>query len=337
MSKSSRPATEQSSRTTLSSCARAVFCRPRSSGAWELISRRSTERLSVCRVLSVGALGWALLVAGADNGCAQGDRKGAPGIDSAVRSGQFEQAATILKRAADAGNVEAQYELAALYRLGRGVAQDDQQSFRWMKAAAEKGHQKAQLNLGRMLLTGRGASLDVAQARLWLQKAAAQGNEDAVKLLAEIAGKQAGGPQQARPEAKSSKQVANERASAAARRNLEEAARNGRPAILDAAWRGQVDAVHQLIANGADIRARDEDGNTALALAAAAGKIAVVDVLLSVKADVNASNRSGERPLMLAAAKGHADVVAHLLAGGSDVAATSASGETALTAALRGC
>ena len=131
-----------------------------------MISRRSTERLSVCRVLSVGALGWALLVAGADNGCAQGDRKGAPGIDSAVRSGQFEQAATILKRAADAGNVEAQYELAALYRLGRGVAQDDQQSFRWMKAAAEKGHQKAQLNLGRMLLTGRGASLDVAQARL---------------------------------------------------------------------------------------------------------------------------------------------------------------------------
>src|SRR5690242_5058726 len=114
MSKSSRPANEESSRTTLSSCARAVFCRPRSSGAWELISRLNTERLSLSRVLSLGVLGGALLVAEVDGACAQGDRKGAPGIDSAVRSGQFEQAAAVLKRAAEAGNAEAQYELASL-------------------------------------------------------------------------------------------------------------------------------------------------------------------------------------------------------------------------------
>jgi TPR repeat protein len=157
-----------------------------------------------------------------------------------VRSGQFEQAAAVLRRAAEAGNADAQYKLASLYKLGRGVPQDDEQSFRWMKAAAEKGHQRAQLNLGRMLLTGRGASLDVAQARLWLQKAVAQGNEDAVKLLAEIAAQH--GSQQARSDIKagqSAKQTTSARSSVAAQRNLEEAARNGRPAVLDAAWRGQ--------------------------------------------------------------------------------------------------
>ncbi len=44
------------SRTTLSSCARAVFCRPRSSGAWELRSRRNMARPSICRVAFVRVL-----------------------------------------------------------------------------------------------------------------------------------------------------------------------------------------------------------------------------------------------------------------------------------------
>jgi ankyrin repeat protein len=286
-------------------------------------------------VFKLGFLALLLFAADPQAGSAQGDRKGTPGIDSAVRSGQFEQAAAILRRAAEGGNAEAQYELASLYRSGRGVPQDDEQSFRWMKAAAEKGHQKAQFNLGRMLLTGRGAPLDIGQARFWLQKAAAQGHEDAVKLLAQIPSN-ADSPPPGRSEVKAAKPLNDDQTRAAAQRNLEEAARNGRPAILDAAWRGQADAVRKLAANGPD-KARDEDGNTALSLAAAAGKLAVIDVLLSLRADINASNRSGERPLMLAAAKGHADVVARLLARGADVSTTSASGETALTLALRGC
>ena len=49
----------------------------------------------------------------------------APEINSAVRAGQFDRAAAILRRAAEAGNAEAQYELASLYRSGRGVPQDD--------------------------------------------------------------------------------------------------------------------------------------------------------------------------------------------------------------------
>ena len=247
---------------------------------------------SKCLLLGV-SITLAALAAKPDMARAQAERKNATAVDSAVRTGQFDRAAAILQRAAEAGNPDAQYELASLYRSGRGVPQDDALAFRWMKAAAEKGHQKAQFNLGRMLLTGRGAALDVGQGRVWLQKAAVQGHEEATKLLAEIPSQVPAASRQARPEAKTGKQVGNERSSIAAQHNLEEARRNGRSAVLDAAWRGQVDAVRQLIANSAVIKARDEDGNTPLALAAAAGKVAVVEVLIEARAEINTSNQYG--------------------------------------------
>ena len=65
-------------------------------------------------------------------------------------------------------------------------------------------------------------------------------------------------------------------------------AQDGRPLILEAAIRGQGDAIRQLIATGADIEARDEDGNTPLALAASGGQLSAVDTLLSANAEINA-------------------------------------------------
>src|SRR6516225_1200877 len=77
-------------------------------------------------------------------------------IDDALLSGRFEQAAALLARRANAGNAEAQYQLASLYRSGRGVPPDEALAFKWMKAAAEHGHAKAEFNLGAMYLSGRG-------------------------------------------------------------------------------------------------------------------------------------------------------------------------------------
>ena len=107
-------------------------------------------------------------------------------VESALREGNFSQAAGLLQRRAEAGDPEAQYLLASLYRSGRGVEQDDGAAYRWMKAAAEKGHAKAQFNLARMYLEGRGVVMDVRQARVWLAKASALGHLEASKLLAEI-------------------------------------------------------------------------------------------------------------------------------------------------------
>jgi len=97
-------------------------------------------------------------------------------VDNAVRQGAFATAAALLEKAALAGNAEAQYQLASLYRSGRGVDQDDALALKWMKAAAAQDHVKAQFNLGKMYLSGRAGPADVAAAKPWLQKAAARGH-----------------------------------------------------------------------------------------------------------------------------------------------------------------
>lgn len=108
-------------------------------------------------------------------------------IKSAVRAGAFEKAASLLEEAARAGNAEAQYQLASLYRSGRGVPQDAAHAFEWMLAAAKAGHPKAQFNVGKMLLAGHGTPVDRKQGEHWLQRAAAAGSDNAVALLAEMA------------------------------------------------------------------------------------------------------------------------------------------------------
>ena len=293
--------------------------------------------LSIVRVLLTVAFPLFAIELGVDGSLAQGSREDGTqrAINSAVRKGEFDQAAAILKKAAESGSAEAQYQLASLYRSGRGVPQDDAMAFKWMKAAAEQGHKNAQFNLAKMYLAGRGVALDADQARLWLRKAAAQGYEEASKLLADVEAQRPAAPKASNPKA-TTRDAKNDRAPAASGA-LQAAARNGRPAILDAAWRGQADAIRQLISTGADVQARDEDGNTALALAAAAGKIAAVDALLSAGADVHARNKISEQPLMLAASKGHVDVVDRLLEKGADATAKTQSGITALTLAVRGC
>ena len=82
-------------------------------------------------------------------------------VDSAIRTGQYAQAAALLARMANSGNAEAQYQLASLYRSGRGVPLDETLAFKWMKAAAEHGHARAQFNLGAMYLAGRGVGRDI--------------------------------------------------------------------------------------------------------------------------------------------------------------------------------
>src|SRR5262245_14115597 len=115
----------------------------------------------------------AMLVLAANAALAQ--QSATPAADAALRAGAFDRAANLLAEQAKAGDPEAQYKLASLYRLGRGVEQDDVAAFRWMKSAAERGHAEAQLHVAKMYLAGRGIAADVAEARAWLAKAAANG------------------------------------------------------------------------------------------------------------------------------------------------------------------
>ena len=102
--------------------------------------------------------------------------------------------------------------------------------------------------------------------------------------------------------------------------------------IIDAARRGDAEAVGALLDRGADVNAAQGDGMTALHWAAERGHTAVAEPLISAAADVSAKTRIGSyTPLHLAARGGHGSMVHLLLEAGSDPAvATTNSGVTPL-------
>lgn len=102
--------------------------------------------------------------------------------------------------------------------------------------------------------------------------------------------------------------------------------------LIEAARDGDVQAVLDLLASGADPDAATGDGMTALHWAAERDQPRVAGVLLDAGATVNPGTRiGGYTPLHLASRRGHTGMVRTLLAAGADVhAVTTNSGVTAL-------
>ncbi len=103
--------------------------------------------------------------------------------------------------------------------------------------------------------------------------------------------------------------------------------------LIKAAIKGYSEILARLLANGADIHAKDNAGNTALIDASKYARESTSDVLLllvAYGADVNAKNNYGETALMNAARWGLMKNAAFLIDEGADVNAKSKSGETAL-------
>jgi ankyrin repeat protein/N-acetylneuraminic acid mutarotase len=101
-----------------------------------------------------------------------------------------------------------------------------------------------------------------------------------------------------------------------------------------AAGQGQLVVGQFLLANGADVDAKDRSGETPLHDAARGGHKAMLELLLSHKADVQASGDNWQTPLHLAARNGFRSVVEVLLAHRADVNAKMRSGSTPLLMAV---
>ena len=86
------------------------------------------------------------------------------------------QAIDWYRKAAEAGHVLAQLQLGIIHDYARGGAQqDDEEAVKWYRRAAEGGNAQAQYNVGVMYELGRGVEKNEAESDNWIRKAIANG------------------------------------------------------------------------------------------------------------------------------------------------------------------
>ena len=119
----------------------------------------------IARPLFAVMLCWLALLGGAT---------GAGPFDDAVAAydqGQFDKAFALWLPLAQQGNAAAQFNLAALYEKGSGVAMDRAEAARWYLAAAKQGDLDAQMKIAALYDEGSGVAKDADSARKWYQAA----------------------------------------------------------------------------------------------------------------------------------------------------------------------
>jgi TPR repeat protein len=106
-----------------------------------------------------------------------------------AQSGDMNAAFLVWRRAAEAGNVPAQVELASFYDplvspAKAGFTPDAQRAADWYERAALAGNAEAQRRFGLLLAKGgSGLPADQGRAKSWLQQAAQQNDAEAKKAL----------------------------------------------------------------------------------------------------------------------------------------------------------
>ena len=101
--------------------------------------------------------------------------------------------------------------------------------------------------------------------------------------------------------------------------------------LADAAMRGDLDAVQELLSRQADVNAAQGDGTTALHWAAYRDDVEMARLLVEAGADVAVKTRLGDlTPLFVAAKNGTAETIELLAEAGADINSTNANGTTPL-------
>ncbi|MCB1801089.1 MAG: sel1 repeat family protein [Gammaproteobacteria bacterium] len=89
------------------------------------------------------------------------------------------RAEAAVRRAAKAGNAEAQFRLGVMYGNGDGVGLDYAQALEWFNKAAEQGHENALITLAWMYANGAGVDTDEERSRTLYLRAARLGSAKA--------------------------------------------------------------------------------------------------------------------------------------------------------------
>ena len=106
--------------------------------------------------------------------------------------------------------------------------------------------------------------------------------------------------------------------------------RTGDQALIAVAERNDVEAVRQLLKEGASVRARDPQGRTALLAATYRNHVEIAKLLILTGSDVNTQDAMQNSPLLLAGASGYLDILRMTLAADPDFTIYNRYGGTAL-------
>ena len=100
--------------------------------------------------------------------------------------------------------------------------------------------------------------------------------------------------------------------------------------LILASEAGDLAMVKSLLAQGANVEARDVRGRTALLAATHANRVEVARLLIAAGADVNARDAIEDSPYLYAGAEGRLEILKLTLAAGADLKSTNRYGGTAL-------
>ena len=106
----------------------------------------------------------------------------------------LKEAARWWRKSAEQGHADSQYLLGIYYLYGVEADKDPKRAVEWLKKAAEQEHREAQYNLGICCAKGKGLSKDLDEAAYWFSKAAAQGHANAQEALKNLNAKEISTP-----------------------------------------------------------------------------------------------------------------------------------------------
>jgi TPR repeat protein len=87
------------------------------------------------------------------------------------------RAIELIRAAAEAGNIEAMYDLAVSYDKGAGNVRDLERAFEWFLRAAIRGDADATFCVGRCYRNGDGIAKDLRLAAIWDQRTTELGTD----------------------------------------------------------------------------------------------------------------------------------------------------------------
>lgn len=104
----------------------------------------------------------------------------------AYQAKNYNEAISLLTRAADKGLPEAMFNLGIMYYSGQGTTKNDITAKQWYEKAADKGHPAAMYNLGYMYEKGIGTKSNKKLALEWYKKAKAKGHTKAAEGISRL-------------------------------------------------------------------------------------------------------------------------------------------------------